>query len=371
MKILIAPNAFKDSLPAREVAAAMKRGALATFPDADITCIPVADGGDGTLDAICEKENRIQVSVSDPLGRTHIASIGILEPGNAIIEIAQASGLALLTQEERNPWLTSSFGSGELIRHSLDSGAKQIIVGLGGSATNDCGAGLLAALGAKFLDSNGRPVQPCGGNLREIQHVDMSDIDNRLTSSSITGLCDVDNPLVGQRGASHIYGPQKGADAAMVSELDFNLEHFGRLLEAAVGKSILNVPGSGAAGGIAAAILALGGTLKPGFATIARLLGLEQAIQDADLVIAGEGKTDSQTGSGKAPAGVIALAKSYSTPVILISGAIVGDIVDAAAFSISRGPESLASALLHAAEALESATARVLKAVAVGMRIAR
>lgn len=380
MKLLLAPNAFKDSLSAREACEAMRRGALRVFPDARIKSLPVADGGDGTLAALCAPEDRIHFDVADPLQRIRKAEIGLLRQANAegnatdpgvtcIIEIAQTSGLALLGPGERNPWLTSSFGSGELIRHALDSGAKQILIGLGGSATNDCGAGFLGALGATFLDSNGNPVEPTGGILDSIQKIDLSGIDARLTSVSIIGLCDVNNPLTGPNGASYVYGAQKGADGEMIERLDRNVLHFATLLQNSTGRSFIETPGAGAAGGIGAAILALGGELRPGFATIAGLLGLEQEIKNADLVLTGEGKTDNQTESGKAPAGVIALAKRLGKPVILISGSIPIAAREIPVFSTSHGPESLESALQNAGAALESTTARALQAVALGMHL--
>ncbi|MBL8020870.1 MAG: glycerate kinase [Leptospirales bacterium] len=380
MKLLLAPNAFKDSLSAREACEAMRRGALRVFPDALIKVLPVADGGDGTLAALCATENRLQFDVADPLHRIRKAEIGLMRNADAvehrpdrgitcIIEIAQASGLALLHSEERNPWLTSSRGSGELIHHALELGANHILIGLGGSATNDCGAGLLAALGAIFLNRNNQPVQPTGGNLDSIHKIDLSGLNKRLTSVSLTGLCDVDNPLTGSYGASHIYASQKGADKEMIKKLDGNVQHFATLLQESTGRSFMETPGAGAAGGIGAAILALGGNLQPGFAAIANLLGLEGEIKNADLVLTGEGKTDNQTESGKAPAGVIALAKQLGKPAILISGSIPLTHREIPVFSTSHGPESLESALQNAGAALESTTARVLQAVALGMQL--
>ena len=371
MKVLIAPDSFKDSLKAGSVAACMQKGFVKAGLIADFTIIPMADGGEGTVESVVDATRGMihQVTVHDPLMRNTGSFLGITGDGQtAIIEMAAASGIELLKKEERNPWITTTYGTGELIKLALDKGVKKIIVGIGGSATNDCGAGMAMALGVKLLNSKGEVIEKGGGTLGDVVGIDISGLDQRIKDTKIEVACDVTNPLTGEKGASHVYGPQKGADADMVQKLDANLQHFAAKIKQQLNKNILTIPGSGAAGGLGAGLMAfLDAKLMKGFDIIANAVRLEEKIMHSDLVLTGEGKIDSQTQYGKTIFGVSQLAKKYHKPVIVIAGTVADGAeimyekgVDAI-FSIVDKPMPLEQALKSAPELLEKAGERIAR----------
>lgn len=328
-KIVIAPDSFKESLSAMDVAKAIEAGFREIYPQAHYVCVPMADGGEGTVEAMVAATGGqiITTPVTAPLGNKVDGFFGLLGDGEtAVVEMAAASGLHLVPTAQRDPRITTSYGTGELILAALERGVKAIIIGIGGSATNDGGAGMMQALGARFLDGEGRELAPGGAALAGLERLDLSTLDPRLAQVSVTAACDVDNPLCGEKGASAVFGPQKGATPAMVTELDAALRRFGEQLEAATGKAIINAPGAGAAGGMGAALLGmLNAELRPGIEIVIESLGLAQAVRDADLVITGEGRLDSQSIHGKTPVGVARVAKQFQRPVVAIAGSLTPD----------------------------------------------
>ncbi|ELY4591115.1 glycerate kinase [Cronobacter sakazakii] len=328
-KIVIAPDSFKESLSAMDVAKAIEAGFREIYPQAHYVCVPMADGGEGTVEAMVAATGGqiITTPVTAPLGNNVDGFFGLLGDGEtAVVEMAAASGLHLVPTAQRDPRITTSYGTGELILAALERGVKAIIIGIGGSATNDGGAGMMQALGARFLDGEGRELAPGGAALTRLERLDLSALDPRLAQVSVTAACDVDNPLCGEKGASAVFGPQKGATPAMVTELDAALRRFGEQLEAATGKAIISAPGAGAAGGMGAALLGmLNAELRPGIEIVIEFLGLAQAVRDADLVITGEGRLDSQSIHGKTPVGVARVAKQFQRPVVAIAGSLTPD----------------------------------------------
>ncbi|ELY4219330.1 glycerate kinase [Cronobacter sakazakii] len=328
-KIVIAPDSFKENLSAMDVAKAIEAGFREIYPQAHYVCVPMADGGEGTVEAMVAATGGqiITTPVTAPLGNKVDGFFGLLGDGEtAVVEMAAASGLHLVPTAQRDPRITTSYGTGELILAALERGVKAIIIGIGGSATNDGGAGMMQALGARFLDGEGRELAPGGAALAGLERLDLSTLDPRLAQVSVTAACDVDNPLCGEKGASAVFGPQKGATPAMVSELDAALRRFGEQLEAATGKAIISAPGAGAAGGMGAALLGmLNAELRPGIEIVIESLGLAQAVRDADLVITGEGRLDSQSIHGKTPVGVARVAKQFQRPVVAIAGSLTPD----------------------------------------------
>ena len=334
MKIIIAPDSFKGSLPALSVCHAVAEGIKRVYPNALIISTPMADGGEGTVDAVLEsmKGLKIQAEVNDPLMRQINTSYGWVEEKSlAIIEMAAASGLVLLSNKERNPLKASSFGTGQLIRHALDKGAKEILLCIGGSATNDAGAGMLQALGVKLLDKKIEELVFGGGELTKLEKVDITQIDKRIYQVKLYVACDVTNPLCGKYGASQVFGKQKGADTAQIRFLDQNLANFADISEKTLGhniKNFRNYPGAGAAGGIGYALIAfLNAVLKNGIELVMELTHFEQIVKDAantanTLIITGEGRIDAQTSFGKVPVGVAKIAKKYHLPVFAITGSI-------------------------------------------------
>lgn len=332
MKILIAPDKFKHCLTARQVAGNLSRGINRVLPDAEIVIVPMADGGEGTVQAMVDatKGSFIKTSVNNPLMQPVEAVYGITGSGDtAVIEMSAASGLALLKEEERNPWKTTTFGTGELIKHALDNHCRKIIIGIGGSATNDAGAGMAEALGYKFTDKNGQPIPKGGGGLLQVQNIDTSAVDNRIFHTEMLVACDVNNPLTGENGASMVYARQKGADEDLVQELEKNLIHFSNIIRQQLNSDVTEIPGAGAAGGLGAGMMAFcKAQLKPGFQVIAETINLEKQIKNADLVITGEGKLDIQTQYGKTPFGVAQIARQHQKKVIAIGGTLSGDAGD-------------------------------------------
>ncbi|TBU94801.1 glycerate kinase [Stutzerimonas kirkiae] len=370
MKIVIAPDSFKESLSAPAVAAAIARGWLQVYPQAECLLRPMADGGEGTVDAVLAAVGgeRRECRVSGPLGDTVTAHWGWLDEATAVIEMAAASGLHLVPREHRDIRRASSHGTGELILQALDAGATRIILGLGGSATNDAGAGLLQALGMRFLDARGHALPAGGAALANLDQLDLSGLDARLLSTRIEVAADVDNPLCGPRGASAVFGPQKGATPEYVAELDNALGHFARVGAATLGEDHSRFPGAGAAGGLGFAARAfLKASFRPGIELVAELSGLAAALEGAELVITGEGRMDAQTLHGKAPVGVARLAHKAGVPVIALAGSLGDDyqaLYDAgieAAFSLVPGPLSLEQAMADSASELQARTCDIAR----------
>ncbi|ANQ23449.1 glycerate kinase [Vibrio natriegens] len=328
MKVVIAPDSFKESLTAKQVSEAIKAGLARVWHDAEFVTVPVADGGEGTVQSLIDATQGEQVftTVFDPLNKEVQAFYGILGDGEtAVIEMAEASGLHLVPAEDRDPKLTSSFGTGQLIKHALDRGMQRLIIGLGGSATNDGGVGMLAALGVKFLDESGNAIATNGGGLINLASIDTSGLDVRLAQCEILVACDVDNPLCGEKGASATFGPQKGATTTDISVLDNALRKFGELTEQVTGKHVLTREGAGAAGGMGAALLGYtSARLQPGIEIVLETVKLADHVADADIVFTGEGRIDHQTAHGKTPMGVAKVAKQFNLPVIALAGC-VGD----------------------------------------------
>ncbi|MGL4891958.1 MAG: glycerate kinase, partial [Aeromonas veronii] len=329
MKIVIAPDSFKESLSAMAVADAIEAGFKQVLPNATYVKLPMADGGEGTVQSLVDATGGriLPVEVTAPLGNKVQGFVGLLGDGErAVIEMAAASGIHLVAPEQRNPLLTSSFGTGELILAALEMGVKHLILGIGGSATNDGGAGMIQALGGKLLKVDGSAIELGGAGLGELETIDLSGLDPRLGELVIEVACDVNNPLCGPKGASAVFGPQKGATPEMVVELDANLSRYADCIEQALGKQVKDIPGAGAAGGMGAALVGLlGAELKPGIQIVIEALKLAEEVADADLVITGEGRIDSQTIHGKTPIGVARCAKQFGKPVIGISGCLTDD----------------------------------------------
>lgn len=362
MKIVIAPDSFKESLSALEVAEAIEAGFKQIFPEACYVKLPMADGGEGTVRALVDATagRIVPVTVTGPLGHPVAGFFGVLGDGHtAVIEMAAASGLQWVAPTQRNPLLTTSYGMGELIVAALDLGVSELIVGIGGSATNDGGAGMIQALGGRLLKADGREIGRGGAALGELERIDLSRLDPRLASVRILVACDVDNPLCGVQGASAIFGPQKGATPQMVQLLDAALAHYGSAIEMLIGRPVLNVSGAGAGGGIGAALVGLlGAELKPGVDIVMTALDLASVVADADLVVTGEGRLDGQTLHGKTPIGVARCAKRFGKPVIAIAGslgegcdAVYGQGIDAIFATLPRAM-TLAEALNAAHENL-------------------
>lgn len=377
MRIVLAPDSFKGCLTAVEVCNALEVGIRRRFPEAAIVKVPMADGGEGTVQSLVDASGGriIKHQVHDPLGRRVKSFFGIMGDGTtAVIEMAAASGLPLLMQGERNPRVTSTQGTGELIIAALEHGVDRIIMGIGGSATNDGGRGMAEALGARFMGKGGRPLkEPGGGALHELASIDVSGMDPRLADVEFTVACDVDNPLTGPKGASAVYGPQKGATPADVEYLDAALENYGAVIRDNLGKDVGQVPGAGAAGGLGAGLLAFcGATLRKGVEIVVEATRLVDKCKGADLVISGEGRTDFQTKFGKTPMGVAKAAKVHGIPVILISGSIASGARDLyglgvdALFAIPNGPMSLESSLREAPQLLADAAENAVRLFTAG-----
>jgi len=326
MNILIAPDSFKDCMSAAEVSGALRKGILKVLKDATIQQVPLADGGEGTVEAVIQATggSRITLKVNDPLMREVESFYGITGDGNtAVIEMAAASGLELLSPGERNPWLTTTYGTGQLMLDAAGRGCSRVMVGIGGSATNDGGAGMATALGYRFLDGTGLPIKAGGGGLAGLHRIDARGADPRIKQAEILVACDVTNPLTGPRGASFTYGPQKGADQEMVERLDVNLAHYANIIRSQMERDIAEVPGAGAAGGLGAGLMVFADAkLGNGFEMIAETVQLREKIEQADLVITGEGRMDHQTPYGKTPYGVAQMARNLGKPVIGIAGSL-------------------------------------------------
>ncbi len=371
MHIVLAPDSYKGSASALNVALAMERGILKVFPDAKVSKVPIADGGEGTVEALVSATQGVimHTPVSGPLGEVVDAHWGVLGDGQtAIIEMASASGLPLVPKDKRDPRVTTTRGTGELIKAALDQGFRNIIVGIGGSATNDGGMGLASALGALFLDKDGKHLPDGSTTLSLLHQIALDQLDPRLNEINLVIACDVDNPLCGERGASAVFGPQKGATPEMVAELDLALMHYAEIAKQATGRDIANLPGAGAAGGLGAGLMFFTqAKLRPGIDIVLDVVGFRSLVQDASFVITGEGCTDFQTAFGKAPVGVAKIAKEYKVPVFCISGGL-GDSVDIlinhgidASMSICSAPMTLSESMEKSDVLISSATERLCR----------
>ena len=376
MRIVVAPDSFKESMTAATAAAAMADGVRAVLPHAECILTPLADGGEGTTEALLAALGGQwqDATVRDPLGRPVAARYGITDDGTAIIEAAEAIGLGRLSPRERNPMRATSLGLADLIRDALDHGATRLLIGLGGTATIDGGAGLLAGLGARWLDRDGHQLEPRPDHLGAAHRVDLTGLDPRLPSTAIDLACDVTNPLLGEEGAAAVYGPQKGATPEQVILLDATLERIADALVHAGRPEARHLAGAGAAGGLGAALLALGAIPRPGIDVVAEAVGLERAIAEADLVLTGEGSIDAQTLRGKTLAGVARIAAAAGVPVIALAGRIQPDadaLLDAglaAIVPICPAPVSLEAALKSGQDNLGSATATALRLWLLGLQ---
>lgn len=369
---VLAPDSFKESMSAEQACQAMQRGVLQVFPDACCIAVPMADGGEGTVEALLRSLDGqgITCMVTGPLVTQQVSTyFAIVDYGRtAVLEMAKANGIHLLAAEQRNPMLTSTYGTGEMIRQALDLGVSKIIIGLGGSVTNDGGAGMAQALGVQFFNSTGEAIQVCGDNLDQINQIDISQLDARLKNTEILIASDVNNPLCGPNGASAIFGPQKGATPEMVQQLDLNLNHYANLVEANLGISIKNVAGSGAAGGLGFGLMAFAGAkLQSGVELIIEQSRLAEKIAQADYVLTGEGKIDSQTALGKTPFGVAQVAQQFNKPVLAFAG-LMGEGIESlfdAGFTQIVGinpPDcSLEEALKNGEVNLEKAVSKTIK----------
>jgi glycerate kinase len=379
MKVVIAPQAFKGSISALRAAEAMAEGVRRVSPEADTVLVPVADGGDGTLETLVEASGgEVRTSeVTGPLGERRTAVWGAMGDGRtAVIEMARTSGLALVAVEDRNPLIATTYGLGEAMRDALDAGFRRFIVGIGGSATNDAGAGMAQALGARLLDAGGADLPPGGAALAGLDRIDLAGLDARISDSDVAVACDVSNPLTGPEGASAVYGPQKGATPEMVRQLDAALVHLVYVVRRDLGVEIETVPGAGAAGGLGGGMIGfLGGRLQAGVDIVLSAVGLEDRLEGADLVLTGEGSVDYQTVYNKAPIGVARLAKARGIPVVAIAGSLgegykeVHDHGIDAALAITSGPMTLAQASDRAHELVTDAAEQAMRLMVAGSRV--
>lgn len=373
MKIVIAPDSFKGSISASAAAEAIERGVKRRFPQAETIKVPIADGGEGTMESLVMATGgrTVEVQVTGPLGSPVDAAYGLLqsESGNvAVIEMAQASGLILIASNERNPLTTTTYGTGELIKRALDDGCRSFILALGGSATNDGGAGMLQALGMRLLDDAGNEVSWGGGQLKHIRTIDDQAWDPRIAESQFLIATDVQNPLLGPEGATYIYGPQKGVTPDMLESLEQHMTAWAELVEQTNGVRLHELAGAGAAGGLCGAFLAFfPTTMKRGIDVVIQYTGIHEQLDGADLVITGEGQIDAQTANGKTPMGIAQEAQKFNVPTIALAGS-VGQGIDKlyehgimAVFSIMNGPMTLQHAMDHAAELIEATTEQVMR----------
>ena len=376
MKVVIAPQSFKGSLSALDAARAMDEGVRRVVSGAETVIVPVADGGDGTLETLVDATGGDirSATVTGPIGKAVTAEWGALGDGKtAVIEMARTSGLALLSLDERDPLSATTYGLGEVVRVALDAGFRSFIVGIGGSATNDGGAGMAQALGVRLLDEAGNDLPPGGAALADLRRIDTSGLDERALEARFSVACDVSNPLTGPEGASAVYGPQKGATREQVKQLDAALQKFAEIVESDIGLSINDVPGSGAAGGLGGGMMAfLNGSLRTGVDIVLDQVGLDEQLQGADLVITGEGQVDFQTVYNKAPIGVAWRAKERGIPVIAISGSLGKGFEDVhaegidAVSSIVSAPMTLEEASTRGSELIADAAAEAMRYMKVG-----
>ena len=378
MKIVVAPDSFKGSVSALEAASAMEQGLRRVFPDAIIEKIPMADGGEGTVQSLVDATGgHIHTRrVVAPLENEVDAQFGILSDGEtAVIEMASASGLTLVAPHERNPLRATTYGTGELIHAALEAGCRRLIIGIGGSATNDGGAGMAEALGVRLLDANGKQIPRGGGNLNQLTSIDVTHLHPAIAETETVVACDVNNPLTGPEGASHVYGPQKGATPEMIETLDRHLAHFDSVLTRTLGTSFNDVPGAGAAGGLGAGLMAfLNAELRLGVDIMIDAVKLKERVNGAAVVFTGEGQLDFQTVFGKTPVGVAKVAKSYGIPVIAIAGGIAEGaeaVYEAgidAMLGIVQEPMTLEDAVGDATRLIADTAEQAARLIAIGQR---
>lgn len=375
MKFVLAPDSFKESMTAKEVCEAMEKGIKRV--DSEITCIhvPMADGGEGTMQSLVDATNGevYPLKVTGPLGKEVQAVYGILgDKKTGILEMASASGIGLVPSEERNPLKTTTYGTGQLIKACLDKGVEKLLIGIGGSATNDGGVGALQALGARFLDKEGRELGFGGGELNKLEYIDLTNFDERLKDVEVEVACDVSNPLCGEKGASNVFGPQKGATPEMIKDLDDNLRHYALVIKEQLHMDIIDIPGAGAAGGLGAGLMVfLNGSLKKGINMVIEYAELEAKIKNCDMVWTGEGSIDFQTQYGKTPLGVAEVAKKYNKPVIALAGRVGENIeilyekgIDTI-FGIMKEACSIEEALLKGKENVEKTAESIVRLMKV------
>ena len=382
MKIILAPDSFKGNLTSLEVAIAFEKGIKRVLPRANCIKIPMADGGEGTVQSLIDGIGGeiIRKRVIGPIGQKVFARYGLLSNGTAVIEMAEASGLPLVTTRQKNPTKTTTFGTGELIIDAINKGAKKIIIGIGGSATNDGGVGMAQALGVRFLDSKDKEIKQhgSGGMLKKIVKIDTREANKVLKNIKIIVACDVDSPLCGRLGASYIFGPQKGATPAMVRVLDDNLKHLAKIIKQSLKKDISKLKGAGAAGGLGAGLVAFAkAKMKSGVDIVIDATNLERHMKNTNLVITGEGRVDSQTAYGKTPSGVAKSARKHGIPTLVIGGGITDDAkdifshgIDALESACARDM-SLEDAIKHSREHLANAAERAIRLVLVGKKITK
>lgn len=371
MKFVLAPDSFKESMTAKEVCQAMERGIKKI--NSKITCVhvPMADGGEGTMQSLIDATNGkiYTLKVVGPLGEEVEALYGILgDNETGILEMASASGIQLVPLGKRNPLITTTYGTGQLIKACLDQGVKRLLIGIGGSATNDGGAGVIQALGGRLLDDSGEDIGFGGGELGKLAQIDLTNFDKRLKDIVVEVACDVTNPLCGERGASNVFGPQKGATPEIIKILDSNLEHYADIIKNQFHKDVINIPGAGAAGGLGAGLMAfLNGSLKKGIEIVIEYAKLEDKIKDCDMVWTGEGSIDFQTQYGKTPLGVAEVAKKYNKPVVALAGR-VGDGIDVlyekgidAIFGIMKEASAIEDALSKGKENVERTAENIVR----------
>lgn len=370
-KAVLIPDSFKGTLSSMEICAIMEKAIHSHFPGCEVLSIPVADGGEGSVDAFLTAlgGEKVYCEVSGPYLEPMRAFYGLIGK-TAVIEMAACAGLPLVG-ENKNPSLTSTYGVGELMRHALEKGAEKIIMGLGGSATNDAGCGAAAALGVKFLDKNGESFVPLGGTLANVASIDMSGLSPLVRNAEIITMCDIDNPMYGEKGAAYIFGPQKGADESMVRELDAGLRHLGETIKRDLGLDLTKIPGGGAAGAMGVGMAAFfSSRLQMGIEAVLDTVGFDALAADADYVFTGEGKLDSQSLRGKVVIGVARRAKKLSVPVIALVGGADRDIDEAygegvdAVFTINRLPQPLSESASHSGENLAFAMDNILRLIA-------
>lgn len=377
MRIIIAPDKFKGSMSALEAANHIASGVKAIFPNAQINIFPLSDGGEGLIESLVGslRGSFKTAIVTGPLGSPVKACWGIIDDGKtAVIEMAAASGLALVSEKLRDPAVTTTYGTGELIRTALDQGCSKLIIGIGGSATNDGGAGMAQALGADLFDQSGRPLGYGGAELLRLDRIEVSGLDSRLQKVKILVACDVDNPLIGPEGAAYVYGPQKGASPEIAWQLDKALDNYARVIKRDLGVDVAFVAGAGAAGGLGAGLITfLQAELCSGIELVLDALEIDQSLQDCQMLITGEGKLDTQSAHGKAPVGVARRARKYKVPVIALTGKIEGDLNVfhregvSACFAIADGPLSPEESISRGPQLLENKTAELMRLWKLGI----
>ncbi len=376
MKIVVAPDSFKGSLSALDICNIAEKVAKRNFIDCDVIKLPLADGGEGTVDCLVSSLNAREVSclVKDPLGRLIESKYAIFDD-NAVMEMATASGLPLVKTSERDIFKHSTFGTGEMILDAIEKGCKHIYIGIGGSATNDGGIGFAAALGVKFLNSDGDILEPIAKNFTEIDSIDLTDIDTRIKDTEITVMSDVKNPLLGETGATYVFGKQKGADETTQPMLENGMKHYIDVVEKAVSKSVRDTEGAGAAGGLGAGLMAFtNAEMRSGIETILEILDFKNKCKDAELVITGEGMMDYQSAFGKVASGVGKICKEQDIPCVAIVGSMGKDAIAMFDYGITsiiptvNGVMSLENALNNAEELTENACERMFRLVKIGLK---